>query len=139
MLSAIFIPIKHIRTQHGIIITMPHDKAADIFTRFTSWCAKILGRPWAFILSLMLIVGWAILGPYFKWSDTHQLVINTATTIITFLMVFIIQNTQNRDNLALQLKLDELLKASQINEKTLLGIEDKPDKVLESKKRDMEK
>ena len=78
------------------------------------FCAESIslaaGSPWAFALSLLIVVGWILTGPLFHYSDTWQLVINTATTIVTFLMVFLIQNTQNRDTKAIQLKLDELLR-----------------------------
>lgn len=110
----------------------------NIFTRFTSWCAKILGRPVAFMAAIAIIIIWALIGPLVGWTDTHQLIINTATTIITFIMVFIIQNTQNRDNLAIQIKLDELLKYSKADEKQFLGAEDKDDKTLEAIKREIE-
>src|SRR5690348_10281852 len=73
--------------------------------------ARMAGRPMAFFLAILCIVVWAILGPIFHFSDTWQLVINTGTTIVTFLMVFVIQNTQNRDSISIQLKLDELIKS----------------------------
>jgi low affinity Fe/Cu permease len=83
-----------------------------LFTGFAEGVAKAAGRPLAFILCLVAIVVWAATGPFFGFSDTWQLIINTATTIVTFLMVFLIQNTQNRDGAALQTKLDELIRAS---------------------------
>src|SRR6478736_6141832 len=73
--------------------------------------SRAVGSPWAFALAALVIIGWACLGPLFHFSDTWQLVINTATTIVTFLVVFLIQNTQNRDNKAIHLKLDELIRA----------------------------
>ena len=81
------------------------------FTRFAKRAAKLSGRPAAFGAAVALIIGWALVGPVFGFSDTWQLVINTGTTIVTFLMVFLIQNTQNRDSEALQIKLDELIRA----------------------------
>lgn len=84
----------------------------EIFRRIAARVAQIVGTPWTFLVSVLLIIGWAISGPFFHYSDTWQLVINTSTTIITFLMVFLIQNTQNRDAKAIHLKLDELIKAT---------------------------
>ncbi|HEY1957547.1 MAG TPA: low affinity iron permease family protein [Polyangiaceae bacterium] len=85
---------------------------AEPFRRFSSAAAWRLGSHWAFIIALLTIVGWAVTGPFFHYSVTWQLVINTGTTIVTFLMVFVIQSTQNRDARALHLKLDELIRAS---------------------------
>jgi len=81
------------------------------FARFAKWTAHATGHPLAFVLAVLLIAVWLITGPLFHFSDTWQLVINTGTTIVTFLMVFLIQNTQNRDSAAVQLKLDELIRA----------------------------
>jgi low affinity Fe/Cu permease len=81
------------------------------FTRFASWSADVFGSHWAFASAVLLVVVWLGVGPVFGWSDTWQLYANTATTVITYLMVFLIQNTQNRDAKAMQLKLDELLRA----------------------------
>jgi len=83
----------------------------DFFRRFARRISDIAGSPWTFTASLMVIIVWALVGPAFDYSDTWQLSINTGTTIITFLMVFLIQNTQNRDSRASHLKLDELLRA----------------------------
>src|SRR4051812_10297351 len=82
-----------------------------VFNRFAKWASRAAGHPGAFLIAVASIVVWAITGPTFHYSDTWQLVINTATTIVTFLMVFLIQNTQNRDSAAVQLKLDELIRA----------------------------
>lgn len=84
-------------------------KIQEAFSHFARRAARITGQAWVFILALSLLLVWAATGPIFGFSDTWQLVINTATTIITFLMVFIIQNTQNRDTEALQIKLDEVI------------------------------
>jgi low affinity Fe/Cu permease len=110
-------------------------KKSDIFTRFTSRTGSFLGRPWAFILALLLVLAWLITGPLFQFSDTWQLVINTGTTVITFLMVFIIQNTQNRDNMAINIKLDALLEKHHITENDLIEAEEESDKDLEQQKK----
>ena len=81
------------------------------FSRFAKWTARAAGHPAAFMAAASIVVVWGVTGPIFKFSDTWQLVINTGTTIVTFLMVFLIQNTQNRDSHAVQLKLDELIRA----------------------------
>lgn len=83
----------------------------DAFSKFARKSSSILGSAWAFALAILIIVVWAITGPTFHFSDTWQLIINTGTTIVTFLMVFLIQNTQNRDAKAVHLKLDELIRA----------------------------
>jgi low affinity Fe/Cu permease len=83
---------------------------AEFFRRFARSTSDVLGAAWSFVVAFALILGWALTGQVFRYSDTWQLVINTTTTIITFLMVFLIQNTQNRDSRAIQLKLDELLR-----------------------------
>jgi low affinity Fe/Cu permease len=82
-----------------------------IFRKFSEVVARVTGSAWAFVVAALVIVAWAISGPMFDFSDTWQLVINTGTTIVTFLMVFLIQNTQNRDAKAIHLKLDELIRA----------------------------
>jgi low affinity Fe/Cu permease len=86
-------------------------KSRTAFSRFAKWTARATGRPATFILAVLVVVVWAITGPLFGFSDTWQLVINTGTTIITFLMVFLIQSTQNRDSEAMQVKLDEIIRA----------------------------
>ncbi|MEN8640275.1 low affinity iron permease family protein [Pseudomonas sichuanensis] len=94
------------------------------FDRFSQWLANHSGRPATFVVALMLIIVWGVSGPLFDFNDTWQLVINTSTTIITFLMVFLIQNTQNRDNDELHIKLDELLRTTKRAHKALLDLED---------------
>lgn len=105
-----------------------------LFTNFTSNISAILGRPWVFMLALGFLVLWALSGPILGFSDTWQLIINTSTTIITFLTVFVIQNTQNRDNLAINIKLDALIEKQGIDSKDLLEAEQKTDKKLERKR-----
>jgi low affinity Fe/Cu permease len=94
------------------------------FLKFARASARWTGRPTAFVLAVLFIAVWLVTGPIFHFSDTWQLVINTATTIVTFLMVFLIQNTQNRDSEAVQLKLDELLRSTQGAHNALLEIEE---------------
>jgi len=105
------------------------------FQRFARLAARAAGRPVAFGLALGAVVVWAILGPIFHFTDTWQLVINTATTIVTFLMVFLIQNTQNRDSEAVQIKLDELLRATHGCHNAVLDIEELSEQELDRIKR----
>lgn len=94
------------------------------FIRFARWTSRATGHPVAFITAMLIIVAWAVTGPLFGFSDTWQLVINTSTTIVTFLMVFLIQNTQNRESEAMQLKLDELIRAINGAHNAMLDLED---------------
>jgi low affinity Fe/Cu permease len=105
------------------------------FRKFARSAARWTGRPIAFVLATVCILAWIITGPIFHYSDTWQLVINTATTIITFLMVFLIQNTQNRDSEAVQLKLDELLRSTPGAHNALLEIEELSEEELDEIKR----
>ena len=109
------------------------------FAVFTKLVSDAVGSFWSFVIALLFIIIWAIMGPFFKFSDTWQLVINTSTTIITFLMVFIIQNTQNRDNLAINIKLDAILKKLNVTDQELIQAEDESDKDLEKQKASMQK
>jgi low affinity Fe/Cu permease len=102
-----------------------------IFASFARWSEQQLGRSTAFVLAILAVVLWAVTGPFFGWSDTWQLVINTGTTIVTFLMVFVIQNTQNRDTKALQLKLDELIRVNQAARNSLISLEEKSEPEVE--------
>jgi low affinity Fe/Cu permease len=105
-------------------------KVTHVFTQFSTDVSRLTGRPLTFVACCVLVVLWAVSGPLFGFSDTWQLVINTSTTIVTFLMVFLIQNTQNRDNNALHAKLDELIRVSK-GHNSFIGIENLPDKELE--------
>jgi len=106
-------------------------KSSSFFTRFSKWTAHSTGRPATFALALAVIVVWAVTGPIFHWSDTWQLVVNTGTTIVTFLMVFLIQSTQNRDSEAVQVKLDELLRVSPGAHNVLLDLEELDERELD--------
>jgi low affinity Fe/Cu permease len=101
------------------------------FSWFANRTAQLSGKPATFLLATASVVVWAVTGPFFHFSDTWQLVINTSTTIVTFLMVFLIQNTQNRDTTALQVKLDELILALDKARNELVGIEEEPEEMLE--------
>jgi low affinity Fe/Cu permease len=103
-----------------------------VFDRFARWAEHQLGRSIAFALAVLSIVVWGVTGPLFGWSDTWQLVINTGTTIVTFLMVFVIQNAQNRDTQALQLKLDELIRVNTEARNSLMGLEEKSESEVEN-------
>lgn len=111
----------------------------DIFTKFTTTVSTWLGRPWVFIVALGILILWGISGPILGFSDTWQLIINTSTTIITFLMVFIIQNTQNRDNLAMNIKQDAIMRKLGITDKELVEAEDQSDQALEKETKGVRK
>ena len=103
----------------------------EVFHKIAIKISKITGSPTAFVLAVVIVVMWGFSGKAFQYSDTWQLVINTGTTIVTFLMVFLIQNTQNRDSRAMHLKLDELLKASKGARNGLVDVEDLEDNELD--------
>lgn len=111
-------------------------KRRSWFIRVAKWASHTAGRPVTFTLAVAVILLWAITGPIFHFSDTWQLVINTSTTIITFLMVFLIQNTQNRDTQALQIKLDELLRSMETAHTVLLDLEELDDEELDDIRKD---
>ncbi len=109
----------------------PHASPGMIFSHVAHWTSRQCGRPFTFTLACAIILIWAITGPFFHYSDTWQLIINTGTTIVTFLMVFLIQNTQNRDMTALHLKLDELIRATDHARNTLMVLEDMTEEELD--------
>ena len=111
----------------------------DAFHVFARQSSNVLGSPWAFILAIAIIVVWATTGPMFHFSDTWQLIINTGTTIVTFLMVFLIQNTQNRDAKAVHLKLDELIRALKGARNHLVDLEKLSDAELSQLEKEFER
>ena len=111
----------------------------DLFRRFARKTSTVAGSAPAFVIASLMVVVWAVSGPIFHYSDTWQLVINTATTVLTFLIVFLIQNTQNRDGKALQLKLDELLTAVTTARTDLVDLEDLSDEELERLKEEFDR
>jgi low affinity Fe/Cu permease len=115
------------------------DAKTGWFAHFAHWVAHVTGRPITFFIAVATVATWGITGPLFGYSDTWQLVINTATTIVTFLMVFVIQNTQNRDTIAMQIKLDELIRVTRSASNTLLNLEELDDQELEKLRKDYER
>ena len=111
----------------------------DAFRKLAAMTAQAVGSPWAFLLMLAVVVVWALLGPHYRYSDTWELVINTGTSIITFLMVFLIQNTQNRDAKAIHLKLDELLRGVEGARTGLVNLEALSDEDLMQLQREFER
>ena len=109
------------------------------FSRFAKLTARITGKPLTFMIAVSIVAVWAVTGPLFGFSDTWQLVINTGTTIITFLMVFLIQSTQNRDSEAMQVKLDELIRATHGAHNALLDLEELEEEELDRIKAGYEK
>lgn len=109
------------------------------FVRFAQWVSHVTGRPITFFIAVATLAVWGITGPLFGFSDTWQLVINTATTIITFLMVFVIQNTQNRDTAFMHIKLDELIRVTQKARNVLLDLDHFDDSQLETLRQDYER
>jgi low affinity Fe/Cu permease len=123
----------HAKASNGAVAaTNRANPEFNFFTRIAQTAARWSGKPAAFLIALTLIVVWALCGPLFGYSDTWQLVVNTATTIITFLMVFLIQNTQNRDTMALQIKLADLIIAMRGAHNQLAAAEDMSDDDLEA-------
>jgi low affinity Fe/Cu permease len=102
----------------------------EFFRKFAHTVSEAAGKPWAFLMALTLIVAWAVSGPFLNFSETWQLLINTCTTIVTFLMVFLVQNTQNRDAKAMHLKLDELIHAQKRAHNKIIGAEKFSDEQL---------
>jgi low affinity Fe/Cu permease len=111
----------------------------DVFRKFSQSVSTVVGTPYVFIIAVLIIIGWGLSGPHFQYSDTWQLIINTGTTIITFLMVFLIQNTQNRDAKAIHLKLDELLKAVKGARTDLVNLENFDDEDLANLQKEFER
>lgn len=114
-------------------------RKASLFAKFARWIARATGRPMAFVIAFGSILVWAATGPIFGFSDTWQLVINTGTTIVTFLMVFLIQNTQNADSEAMQIKLDELIRAIEGARNEVLDLEELDADQLDRIRRDYER
>jgi low affinity Fe/Cu permease len=128
---------KHPDRKHPETTTAQDHVFSRLFSQFAHTAARAAGSPAAFLLATTFIVLWAVTGPAFGYSDTWQLVINTATTIITFLMVFLIQNTQNRDTLALQVKLAELIIAMKGAENRIAAVEELSEEDLEKLHKDL--
>ena len=133
-----------LKNGHGVS-GMSHEKRAlygssnEVFRKIAQRTAHGVGHPWAFALAFGVVVVWAVTGPIFKFSDTWQLVINTGTTIVTFLMVFLIQNTQNRDSHAIHLKLDELIRANKRARNALLVAEELTESELDDLQSEFER
>jgi low affinity Fe/Cu permease len=128
--------VRHLTLMKKPTSDQKHHRAA-LFSRFAQTAARASGSPAAFLLATAFIILWAVTGPAFGYSDTWQLVINTATTVITFLMVFLIQNTQNRDTMALQVKLAELIIAMKGAENRFATAEELSDEELEQLHKDL--
>ena len=111
----------------------------DAFHKFAKHCSTIVGSPWAFTLAVITVMTWVVTGPQFAYSETWQLAINTGTTIVTFLMVFLIQNSQNRDAKAVHLKLDELIHGVQGARNSLINLENLSDQDLEALQQQFER
>lgn len=108
-------------------ISEAEPQATPFFARFARWVERQVGSSSAFVVAIAVVLLWAVSGPIFGWSDTWQLVINTGTTIVTFLMVFVIQNTQSRDTQAMQMKLDELIRVNETARNSLINVEELSD------------
>jgi len=116
-----------------------HSPVRAMFHAFSQKASAAVGTPWAFLIALLIVIVWGMTGRYFHYSDTWQLVINTGTTIVTFLMVFLIQNTQNRDAKAIHLKLDELIRAKKGARNTLVDLENCTDEELDEIEREFKR
>jgi low affinity Fe/Cu permease len=114
------------------------NREPGVFTRFTTQTSKVLGHAWVFIAALAILILWGLSGPFLGFSDTWQLIINTGTTIITFLMVFIIQNTQNRDTAAIHVKLDALMRELQVGNLKLYDAENQGEGELDRQRERIE-
>src|ERR687894_2166419 len=106
--------------------------SSNFFTDFASWVARATGKPWTFAACVLVVLLWAVSGPFFGFSDTWQLIINTGTTIVTFLMVFLIQRAQNKDALAIHLKLNEIVAAMEGASNRLIDVEDLSEPEIEA-------
>lgn len=133
------------RAEAAAVAEERRDQAAERVSPFRAWfghaatrVSEAVGSPWAFMLAFLVILTWVVTGPIFGFSDTWQLVINTGTTIVTFLMVFLIQNTQNRDSKATQLKLDELIRSIGEARNQYIGAELESEDLLDREKREVE-
>jgi low affinity Fe/Cu permease len=113
------------------------NRISAAFDRTAQWAARECGRAHTFAIAIIVVLVWAVSGPLFGFSDTWQLVINTGTTIVTFLMVFLIQNTQNRDTEALQLKIDELIRVTEQARNRLINLEDLTEEEMDKVKREL--
>lgn len=114
-------------------------KINDGFRKFSSWSSERFGSPWAFGITCIICAGWGLAGPFFHWSDTWQLTLNTVGSVVTFLMVFLIQNTQNRDARAMHLKLDELIRAKRHARDEFMDLEDASDEEIRAFREEFKK
>ena len=122
-----------------MVVSNPPSKAHQLFTSLSQRTARVVGSGWAFVIALAIVVVWALLGPIYHFSDTWQLVINTGTTIVTFLIVFLIQGSQNRDTRAIRLKLDELIRAVHGARNHLIELDEMTDAELDELQKQFEK
>src|SRR5919202_540982 len=122
------------QTRSGEFSSEAEDQSRPFFARFARWVERQVGRSSTFVLAIAVVLIWAACGPVFGWSDTWQLVVNTGTTIVTFLMVFVIQNTQTRDTQAMQLKLDELIRVNKTARNSLIDLEEMSEMDVEKMK-----
>lgn len=135
------------KTEHGkgpgrtkdASLASSEGQRSGFFRKFAKTTSEIVGSPWAFLVAVGILVAWAVTGPIFGFSDTWQLIINTGTTIVTFLIVFLIQNTQNRDAKAIHLKLDELIRGVKGARTGLVDLEDLSDDELEQLQNEFKK